>query len=87
MIILECDDEEDEQIRREMAVKSKLGEEGYKKYKELKHKIYESKNLNTKVKFSNKENLRQLKMKVLNFVIQIMKKIWQRKNTLPNKKK
>lgn len=42
-------DEEDEINRRELNARKKLGEEGYKKYKDIKHKIFESKNLNSKV--------------------------------------
>ncbi len=42
-------DEDHENLRRDLKVKKRLGEDGYKKYKELIHKIYESKNLNSKV--------------------------------------
>jgi hypothetical protein len=39
-----------EEKRRENNIKGKLGDEGFKKYKDLKQKIYESRNLNSKVK-------------------------------------
>lgn len=38
-----------EEKRRENNIKSKLGNDGFKRYKDLKQKIYESRNLNTKV--------------------------------------
>ena len=46
LIFYKKKDEENENIRRETGIKNKLGDEGYKKYKELNHKIYEAKNLN-----------------------------------------
>jgi len=46
----ELEELELEEKRRENNIKGKLGNEGFKRYKELKHKIYESRNLNSKVK-------------------------------------